>query len=81
MIFSNRYVRKYDIHIPMMKNWVSHILFLRKRGPIVYMAAKKKGAIRLAHPYFVTYKGVPPAPPPPREFNSPVARMFIECTS
>ena len=34
-------------HITMMKNWVSHILFLRKGGGlIVYLAALKKGAIR-----------------------------------
>ena len=52
-IFKQVYVRKYDIHIPMMENWVSHILFLRKRGPIVYLAAMKKGAIRPAHPYYV----------------------------
>ena len=27
------------IHITMMKNWVSNIRFLRKRGLIVYLAA------------------------------------------
>ena len=27
----------------MMKNWVSHILFLRKSGLIVYLATLKKG--------------------------------------
>ena len=31
------------IHISMMKNWVSHIFFLRKRGLVVYLAALKKG--------------------------------------
>ena len=36
------------IHITMMKNWVSHKLFLRKRGLIVYLAALKKGVIRIA---------------------------------
>ena len=36
------------IHITMMKNWVSQILFLRKRQLIVYLAALKKGAIRAA---------------------------------
>ena len=30
------------IHITMMKNWVSHVLFLRKRGLILYSAALKK---------------------------------------
>ena len=29
------------IHITMVKNWVSNILFLRKRGLIVYLAALK----------------------------------------
>ena len=43
------------IHISMMKNWVCHILFLRKRGLIVYLAALKKGAFRHAHPYYVIY--------------------------
>ena len=31
------------IHMTMMKNWVRHILFLRNRGLIVYLAALKKG--------------------------------------
>ena len=39
------------IYISMMKNWVSHILFLRQSGLIVYLAALKKGAIRAAHPH------------------------------
>ena len=45
-----------NIHITMMKNWVSHIPFLRKRGLIVYLAELKKGAIRAAHPYYVIYR-------------------------
>ena len=45
------------IHIAMMKNLVSHILFLRKRGLIVYLAELKKGAIR-------------PPPPPLRVRDS-----------
>ena len=53
------------IHITMMKNWASHIFFLRKRGFIVYLAALKKGAIRAAHPYYVIYRVVT-LPPPPR---------------
>ena len=44
------------IHLTMMKNWVSHILFPRKRGLIVYLAALKKGAIHAAHPYYVIYR-------------------------
>ena len=51
-------------HISMMKNWVSHILFLRKRGLIVYLAALKRGAFRAAHPYYVIYIGSYPPPPP-----------------
>ena len=43
------------IHITMMKNWISHILFLRKRGLIVYLAALKKGVIRATHPYYGKY--------------------------
>ena len=44
------------IHITMMKNWVSPILFLRKRGLILYLAALKKGAIQVAHAYYVIYR-------------------------
>ena len=32
------------IHITMVKNWVSYILFSLKRGRIVYLAAVKKVA-------------------------------------
>ena len=46
------------IHITMMKNWVGHILFLRKRGLIVYLAALKKRAIRAAHPYYVIHRSI-----------------------
>ena len=44
------------IHITMIKNLVSHMFFLRKRGLIVYLAALKTGAIRSAHPYYVIYR-------------------------
>ena len=44
------------ILISMMKNWVSHIFFLRKRELIVYLAALKKGAIGTKHPYYVNYR-------------------------
>ena len=43
------------IYIKMVKNGVSHILFLRKWGLIVYLAVLKKGASRAAHPYYVIY--------------------------
>ena len=39
-------------HTNQEKNGVSHILFVEKRGLIIYMAALKKGAIRHAHPYY-----------------------------
>ena len=54
------------IHISMMKNLVSHIFFLRKRGLIIYLAALKKGAIWAAHPYSLSYTaciGSNPLPP------------------
>ena len=47
------------IHITMMKNWVSHNLFL-----IIYLAALKKGAIRYGHPYYAIYRLIPPTPHP-----------------
>ena len=56
-------------HIPIKKNWVSDILFVEKRGPIIYLAALKKGAIRHAHPYYAIYRKLPSTahhPPSPR---------------
>ena len=52
------------IHITMMKNWVSLILFLRKRGLIVHLAALKKGALG-PHIRTMSYIGSTPPPPPP----------------
>ena len=45
----------------MMKNWVSHVLFLSKRGDYrIPVSAKKGGAIiRAAHPYYVIYRYSP----------------------
>ena len=48
--------QKWDHSYNNDKNWVNHILFLRKRGHIVYRAALKKGAIRHAYPYFAVYR-------------------------
>ena len=64
-----RDVRKsWAFHIPIKKNWVSHILFVEKRGPIIYLAVLKKGAFRHAHPHYAIYmyrKSLPhPLPPP-----------------
>ena len=44
--------QKWDHSYNNDKKWVSHILFLRNRGLIVYLAALKKGAILAAHPYY-----------------------------
>ena len=53
-------------HIGIQKNRAIHILFVEKRGPIIYLAALKKGAIRQrTHPYYATYRKLPPPPPPP----------------
>ena len=38
-------------HIGIQRNWAIHIPFVEKRGPIIYLAVLKKGAIRHAHPY------------------------------
>ena len=51
-------------HIGIQKNRAIHILFIEKRGPIIYLAALKKGAIRHAHPYYAIYRKLPPPPPP-----------------
>ena len=51
-------------HIGIQKNRAIHILFVEKRGPIIYLAALKKGAIRHAHPYYAIYRKLPhPATP------------------
>ena len=52
-------------HIGIQKNGAIHILFVEKRGPIIYLAALRKGAIRHAHPYYAIYRKLPPPPPPP----------------
>ena len=52
-------------HIGIQKNGAIHILFVEKRGPIIYLAALKMGAIRHAHPYYVIYRKLPSPPPPP----------------
>ena len=49
------------IHVTMMKNWVSHILFLRKKGLIVYLAALKKGLFG-THIRTMSYIGSNPTP-------------------
>ena len=46
--------------------------FAEKRGPIIYLAAPKKGAIQHAHPYYAIYRKLqPPPPPPPPETKPP----------
>ena len=35
----------------------------KKRGPIIYLAVLKKGAIRHAHPYYAIYRKSPTPPP------------------
>ena len=50
-------------HIPIKNNWVSHIHFVEKRGPIIYLAALKKVTIWHAHPYYAIYRKLPPLPP------------------
>ena len=49
-------------HIGIQKNRAIHIPFVEKRGPIIYLAALKKGAIRHAHPYYAIYRKLPPPP-------------------
>ena len=49
------------IHISMMKNWVSHILFLKRGGgggggAYRIPGSVEKGTIRHAHQYSVIYR-------------------------
>ena len=53
-----------DFHIGIQNNRAIHILFVEKRGPIIYLAALKKGAIRHAHLYYAIYRQLTPHPPP-----------------
>ena len=53
------------IDISMMKNWVSHIRFLRKRGLIAYLAALKRRLFGTHILRTMTYIGS--YPPPPRD--------------
>ena len=48
-------------HIRIKKNRVSHILFVEKKGLIIYLAALKKGAIWHVYPYYAIYRN-PPGP-------------------
>ena len=50
-------------HTGIQKNRAIHIIFVEKRGPVTYLAALKKGAIRHAHPYYVIHRKLPPPPP------------------
>ena len=52
-------------HTGIQKNRAIHILFVEKRGPIIYLAALKKGAFRHAHPYYALYRKLRSPPPPP----------------
>ena len=45
------------IHISMMNNWASHILFLRKRVLIVHLAALIKGGYFGTHIHTMSYIG------------------------
>ena len=51
-------------HIGIQTNRAIHIHFVEKRGPIIYLAVLKKGAIRHAHPYYAIYRKLPPPPTP-----------------
>ena len=41
------------------KNRASHILFVEKKGLIIYLAALKKGTIWHAHLYYAIYRNLP----------------------
>ena len=68
-----RMSEKWDLsHSNPEKSYHSYIFLLKKRGPIIYLAALKKGAIRHACPYYAIYPPfptftTPPPPPPPKK--------------
>ena len=55
------------------------LLFIEKRGPVIYLAALKKGAIRHAHPYYAIYRSYPPPPPPLRTPLPPPPTRIKSC--
>ena len=55
------------IHITMMKNWVSHILFLRK-ADLSYTWQRWKNGGYSARTYIGSYPYPPPPPPPLRGY-------------
>ena len=63
-------------HIGIQKNWAIHILFVEKRGPVIYLAVLKKGAIRHAHPYYAIYRKLTPSPAPEAY---PLGITWIDC--
>ena len=62
-------------HIRIQKNRAIHILFVEKRGPVIYLAALTKGAIWHAHPYYATYRKLPP--PSPRFTGVYISFLFL----
>ena len=66
-------------HMGIQKNRAFHILFVEKRGPIIYLAALKKGAIRHAHPYYAIYRKLPPPPPPGTQQAHDVNTTSLKC--
>ena len=68
---SEKYVHIPGCHIGIQKNRAIHILFVEKRGLIIYMASAEKGGYSariLCHIYIGSYPPAPlspPLPPPP----------------
>ena len=69
------YQKNGAFHTGIQKNRAIHILFVEKSGPIIYLAALKKGAIRHEHPYYAIYRKLLP-PPHPLEVLSNLVRSF-----
>ena len=72
----------------MMKNWVSHILFLRKRGACHIPGSAEKGVYSGPHIHTMSYIGsypLPPRgecgsrPPPLPPGKSQIAKGFSTC--
>ena len=71
----------YQVYTRLSEKWgLSHrnpeksghsYTFNWKKGPIIYLAALKNGAIRQAHPYYAIYRKLPPPPPPHTHTHTP----------
>ena len=68
---------KWGLSYTNPEKWGQSYTFCWKKGPIIYLAALKKGAIRHAHPYYAIYRKLHPLPTPPHGMISCFQHLFL----